>query len=71
MAIVGGGSSSELVKRIIAEQHGLSISVESFDTWNFKDFANIAKLDKPARDWEQGRLRRGKGHNKFKRKGKK
>lgn len=54
-----------------AEQRGLSVCVDSFDTWNFKDFANIAKLDKPARDWEQGRLRRGKGHNKFKRKGKK
>ncbi|KAB3178531.1 hypothetical protein F9047_11445 [Escherichia coli] len=71
VAIVGGGGISGMVKRIIADQHGLSVCVDSFDTWNFKDFANIAKLDKPARDWEQGRLRRGKGHNKFKRKGKK
>lgn len=28
-------------------------------------------VDNPARDWEQSKLRRGKGHNKFKRKGKK
>lgn len=71
VAIIGGGGMSDLVQRIIAEQHGLTVSVDSFDTWNFKDFANIAKLDKPARDWEHTKLRRGKGHNKFKRKGKK
>lgn len=67
VAIVGGGGINGLVRRIIAEQHNLYSS----HTWNFKDLANITKLGKPARDWEQSRLRRGKGHNKLKHKGKK
>lgn len=73
VAILGGhglgfGNMAKLLADQICEEVRM---VESFDTWNFKDFAAIAKAEKPARDWEQGKLRRGKGHNKFKRKGKK
>lgn len=73
VAILGGhglgfGNMAKLLADHYSEEARM---VESFDTWNFKDFAAAAKAEKPARDWEQGKLRRGKGHNKFKRKGKK
>lgn len=73
VAVIGGhGLGFGKMAKILADHYSTeTVCLDSFDTWNFKDFANIAKLDKPARDWEQGRLRRGKGHNKFKRKGKK
>jgi|AGFT01.1.fsa_nt_gi hypothetical protein len=73
VAILGGhGLGFGKMAKLLADHYSEEIRmVESCDTWNFKDFAAIAKLDKPARDWEQGKLRRGKGHNKFKRKGKK
>ncbi|MGX4996038.1 hypothetical protein [Enterobacter hormaechei] len=73
VAVIGGhGLGFGKMAKLLADHYSTeTVCLDSFDTWNFKDFANIAKLDKPARDWEQGRLRRGKGHNKFKRKGKK
>lgn len=73
VAIIGGyGLGFGKMAKLLADHYSTeTVCLDSFDTWNFKDFAKIAKLDKPARDWEQGRLRRGKGHNKFKRKGKK
>lgn len=73
VAILGGhGLGFGKMAKLLADHYGEEAHmVESYDTWNFKDFAAIAKLEKPARDWEQGKLRRGKGHNKFKRKGKK
>lgn len=73
VAILGGhGLGFRNMAKLLADQICEEVRrVESFDTWNFKDFAAIAKAEKPARDWEQGKLRRGKGHNKFKRKGKK
>lgn len=73
VAVIGGhGLGFGKMAKILADHYITeTVCLDSFDTWNFKDFAKIAKLDKPARDWEQGKLRRGKGHNKFKRKGKK
>lgn len=73
VAVIGGhGLGFGKMAKLLADHYSTeTVCLDSFDTWNFKDFAKIAKLDKPARDWEQGRLRRGKGHNKFKRKGKK
>lgn len=73
VAIVGGsglgfGKMAKLLADHYSEQ---TVCVDSFDTWNFKDFAAVAKADKPVRDWEHTKLRRGAGHNKFKRKGKK
>lgn len=71
VAIVGaGGSLNEVIKRIIAEEHGMTVCIDSFETWGPDDLA-AHKIEKPARDWEHTKLRRGKGHNKFKRKGKK
>lgn len=73
VAIIGGhglgfGKMAKLLADHYSEQ---TVCVDSFDTWNFKDFAAVAKADKPGRDWEHTKLRRGVGHNKFKRKGKK
>lgn len=73
IAIVGGCSIGASLAAALSGFHKEQLSVigHSSDMWNFNELAGIAKLDKPARDWEQGKLRRGKGHNKFKRKGKK
>lgn len=73
VAVIGGnGLGLGKMANLLADHYSTeTVCLDSFDTWNFKDFASIAKLDRPAKDWEQGRLRRGKGHNKFKRKGKK
>lgn len=73
VAIVGGGSiGASLAAALSGYSRGELCAIgHSFDTWDLNEFAAIAKVEKPARDWEQGKLRRGKGHNKFKRKGKK
>lgn len=71
IAITGvGGSINDLVRKIISAHHRVA-DFESSDLWNFEDFAKKVELDKPARDWEHKKLRKGKGHNKFKRQGKK
>lgn len=73
VAIVGGGAiGASLAASLSGYRKGeLSAIGHSFDTWDINEFAAIAKVEKPVRDWEQSRLRRGKGHNKFKRKGNK
>lgn len=72
VAIIGGsGSMKGLIQQIIADQYDMQVRLESSDFWDFRDFSSIAKRDNPTRDWENQKLRRGKGHNKFKRKGKK
>ena len=73
VAIVGGGGLGfgKLAKLLADHYSSETVCIDSMDTWNLKDFFAISKVDKPARDWEQSKLRRGKGHNKFKRKGKK
>ncbi|QYC52600.1 hypothetical protein [Salmonella phage SSBI34] len=37
----------------------------------FYEFAAVANVEKPVKEWTQGKLRRGKGHNKLKKRGKK
>lgn len=73
VAIIGGhGLGFGKMAKLLADHYSTdTICVDSFDTWNLNEFAAIAKAEKPARDWEHTKLRRGKGHNKFKRKGKK
>lgn len=73
VAIIGGaGLGFGKMAKLLADHYSEeTVCLDSFDTWNFKDFAAVAKAEKPARDWEHTKLRRGKGHNKFKRKGKK
>lgn len=46
---------------------GISKSLSNFELFS----AQSLKVDRGPRDWAQARLRRGKGHNKLKRKGKK
>lgn len=73
VAIIGGhGLGFGKMAKLLADHYSTeTVCVDSFDTWNLNEFAAIAKVEKPARDWEHSKLRRGKGHNKFKRKGKK
>lgn len=73
VAIVGGGGLGfgKMAKLLADHYSSETVCIDSLDTWDLKDFFAISKVDKPARDWEQSKLRRGKGHNKFKRKGKK
>lgn len=73
VAIVGGtGIGASLAAALTGfRKEELAVIGHSFDTWNLNELAAIAKVEKPARDWEHTKLRRGKGHNKFKRKGKK
>lgn len=73
VAIIGGhGLGFRKMSELLGDRFGEELRM--FEACNFKglnDLANIARLVKPVRDWEQGKLRRGRGHNKFKRKGKK
>lgn len=73
VAIVGGtGIGASLAAAIKGFRAGqMEVIGSGKGMWDFEDFAAIAKVDYPSRDWEQGKLRRGKRHNKFKRKGKK
>lgn len=73
VAIIGGtGPVFGNIAKILARHYeGLTVCSDTSETWKFEDFAAISKVDMPVRDWEQSKLRRGKGHNKFKRKGKK
>lgn len=73
VAIVGGGvlGFGKMAKLLADHYSSETVCVDSLDTWDLNDFFAISKVDKPSRDWEQNKLRRGKGHNKFKRKGKK
>lgn len=73
VAVIGGhGLGFGKMAKLLADHYSSeTVCVDSLDTWDLKDFFAISKGDKPARDWEQSKLRRGKGHNKFKRKGKK
>lgn len=72
VAVVGGGHVMGVAAAILASHYlGRSSRGDSFDMWNFKDLPAWVKADTPVRDWEHAKLRRGKGHNKFKRKGKK
>lgn len=73
VAIVGGLGigSSKIAETLSVHYENADVNVESSDVWDLKDFFAAFKAEKPVRDWEQTKLRRGKGHNKFKRKGKK
>lgn len=73
VAIVGGtGLGASLAAAMKGFRAGqMEVIGSGKGMWDFEDFAAIAKVDYPSRDWEQSKLRRGKGHNKFKRKGKK
>lgn len=73
VAVIGGhGLGFGKMAKLLADHYSSeTVCIDSLDTWDLKDFFAISKVDKPARDWEQSKLRRGKGHNKFKRKGKK
>lgn len=73
VAIVGGtGIGASLAAAMKGFRAGqMEVIGSGKGMWDFEDFAAIAKVDYPSRDWEQSKLRRGKGHNKFKRKGKK
>lgn len=73
VAVIGGhGLGFGKMAKLLADHYSSeTVCIDSLDTWDLKDFFAISKVDKPARDWEQSKLRRGKGHNKLKRKGKK
>lgn len=73
IAIVGGTAiGASLAAALAGFREGQAAVIgNSFDTWDPNEFAAITKVEKPIRDWEHTKLRRGKGHNKFKRKGKK
>lgn len=73
VAIVGGPGigASKIAEVLSVYYENADVNVESSDVWDLKDFFAAFKVEKPVRDWEQTKLRRGKGHNKFKRKGKK
>lgn len=70
VAIIGPGRGflADAARKMLLDLGHRSIMAD-FET--LFEQAEAVKADRPGREWESTKLRRGKGHNKFKRKGKK
>lgn len=69
VAIVGGTPSSPSIKQILTEAHGVSIDKLVAAEWHRNP--EDPSIQQQRDDWHQQKLRKGPGHNKYSRKGKK
>lgn len=69
VAIVGGTQIGPSIKQILAEAHGISIDKLVAAEWH-RD-PEDPSIQQQRDDWHQQKLRKGPGHNKYSRKGKK